>query len=49
MAREVNTILVQIIAEQRGIPVQKAEEIVKGMRSTNLYQVRFFLRRASLR
>jgi NADPH-ferrihemoprotein reductase len=38
MAREVNTILVQIIAEQRGIPVQKAEEIVKGMRSTNLYQ-----------
>jgi NADPH-ferrihemoprotein reductase len=38
MAREVNAILIQIIAEQRGIPVAKAEEIVKTMRATNLYQ-----------
>jgi NADPH-ferrihemoprotein reductase len=39
MAREVNTILGKIIAEQRGIPETKAEEIVKGMRSANQYQV----------
>jgi hypothetical protein len=40
MAREVNTVLVKIIAEQRGIPESKAEEIVKSMRSANQYQVR---------
>ncbi|KAL1303543.1 hypothetical protein AAFC00_006916 [Neodothiora populina] len=38
MAREVNTALVQIIAEQRGIPEAKAEEIVKAMRTGNTYQ-----------
>lgn len=38
MAREVNTLIGQIIAEQRGIPESKAEEIVKQMRSSNLYQ-----------
>jgi NADPH-ferrihemoprotein reductase len=41
MAREVNTILGKIIAEQRGIPETKAEDIVKGMRSANQYQVSF--------
>lgn len=40
MAREVNTVLAQIIAEQRGIPETKAEEIVKNMRASNQYQVR---------
>ena len=40
MAREVNTVLAQIIAEQRGIPEAKGEEIVKNMRSSNQYQVR---------
>lgn len=39
MAREVNTVLTQIIAEQRGLPETKAEEIVKNMRATNQYQV----------
>lgn len=38
MAREVNTILGQIISQQRGIPETKAEEIVKSMRSSNAYQ-----------
>jgi len=38
MAREVNTILAQIISEQRGIPETKAEEIVKAMRTSNTYQ-----------
>jgi sulfite reductase alpha subunit-like flavoprotein len=39
MAREVNQVLVKIIAEQRGMPEAKAEEIVKSMRSANQYQV----------
>ena len=39
MAREVNTVLAKIMAEQRGIPEAKAEEIVKSMRSANQYQV----------
>lgn len=38
MAREVNTVLAQIVAEQRGLPEAKAEEIVKAMRSSNTYQ-----------
>jgi len=38
MAREVNTILGQIISQQRGIEEKKAEEIVKAMRSSNAYQ-----------
>lgn len=40
MAREVNTTLVQIIAEQRGLSEAKAEEIVKALRASNQYQVR---------
>jgi hypothetical protein len=39
MAREVNIVLGQIIAEQRGLSEAKGEEIVKMMRSSNLYQV----------
>jgi hypothetical protein len=39
MAREVNTVLAKIIAEQRGIPESKGEEIVKSMRAANQYQV----------
>ncbi len=39
MAREVNTVLAQIISEQRGIPEAKAEDIVKNMRASNQYQV----------
>lgn len=38
MAREVNSLLIKIIAEQRGVPEQKAEEVVKTMRATNQYQ-----------
>ena len=41
MAREVNAILAQIIAAERGIPENKAEDIVKNMRAANQYQVRF--------
>jgi hypothetical protein len=40
MAREVNNTLAKILTEQRGIPETKAEEIVKGMRAANQYQVR---------
>ena len=39
MAREVNAVLGQILAENRGITEQKAEEIVKNMRAANQYQV----------
>ncbi|KAI9789821.1 MAG: NADPH-cytochrome P450 reductase [Peltula sp. TS41687] len=39
MAREVNTTLAQIIAEQRGLDEAKAEEIVKGMRNAGQYQL----------
>ncbi|KAL8796181.1 MAG: hypothetical protein Q9195_001514 [Heterodermia aff. obscurata] len=38
MAREVSVLLGQIIAEKRGISSEKAESIVKGMRSSNQYQ-----------
>ncbi|KAI1083419.1 NADPH-cytochrome P450 reductase [Whalleya microplaca] len=38
MAREVNTVLAQILAENRGITEAKAEEIVKNMRASNQYQ-----------
>ncbi|EON98957.1 putative nadph-cytochrome p450 reductase protein [Phaeoacremonium minimum UCRPA7] len=38
MAREVNTVLAQILSEQRGISEAKAEEIVKNMRAANQYQ-----------
>ena len=40
MAREVNTVLGKIMAEQRGISESKAEDVVKSMRSANQYQVR---------
>lgn len=40
MAREVNAILVKIIAEHRDKTEAKAEEIVKNMRAANQYQVR---------
>jgi hypothetical protein len=46
MAREVNTALGQIIAEQRGVPEAKGEEIIKNMRAANQYQVRIPLVRA---
>lgn len=39
MAREVNTVLAQIIAEGRGVSEQKGEEVVKHMRAANQYQV----------
>lgn len=38
MAREVNVVLGEIIADQRGLPLQKGEEIVKHMRSSGSYQ-----------
>ena len=38
MAREVNTVLAQIIAEKRGIEVARAEEVVKAMRGAQQYQ-----------
>lgn len=38
MARDVNSLLVKIIAEQRDVPTQKAEEVVKSMRTSNQYQ-----------
>lgn len=38
MAREVNEILAQIIADERGVPKSKGEEIVKQMRTSNQYQ-----------
>ncbi|MCJ1313352.1 NADPH-cytochrome P450 reductase [Agyrium rufum] len=38
MAREVSTVLVKIISEQRGIDEKQAEEVVKHMRSAGQYQ-----------
>ncbi|KAL9126447.1 MAG: hypothetical protein Q9217_004503 [Psora testacea] len=38
MAREVSTMLVKIISEQRGVSMEKAEDVVKAMRSSNQYQ-----------
>ncbi|CAK7567043.1 MAG: hypothetical protein SEPTF4163_005001 [Sporothrix epigloea] len=38
MAREVNSVLAQILASQRNIPVAKGEEIIKSMRTSNQYQ-----------
>lgn len=40
MAREVNSVLAQILAEGRGVSEAKGEEIVKNMRAANQYQVR---------
>ncbi|KAG8527552.1 uncharacterized protein KY384_007704 [Bacidia gigantensis] len=38
MAREVNAKLAKIISEHRGISLEKGEDIVRGMRSSNQYQ-----------
>ena len=38
MAREVNEVLAKTISEQRGVDVAKGESIVKGMRSSGVYQ-----------
>lgn len=38
MAREVSEVLATIISEKRSVPKSKAEETVKAMRSSNLYQ-----------
>ena len=38
MAREVNEILGQIIATERGLAPEKGEEIVKSMRAQGIYQ-----------
>lgn len=38
MAREVNTILAQIVAQQRGVSEAKGEELVKQMRTSGQYQ-----------
>ena len=39
MAREVNTIVGQIMAQERNMPEWKGEELVKNMRASNHYQV----------
>jgi len=39
MAREVNTSLGNIVAQERGLTETQGEEIVKRLRSSNLYQV----------
>lgn len=38
MARDVQSTLIDIISEQRGISRSKAEDVVKNMRTQNLYQ-----------
>ncbi|KAI5785552.1 hypothetical protein DFH27DRAFT_263331 [Peziza echinospora] len=38
MAREVNTTLSKLIAKERGLTLAQGEEIVKRMRTSNLYQ-----------
>lgn len=38
MAREVNLVLGQIIAESRGMGPERGEEMVKHMRSSGSYQ-----------
>ena len=38
MARAVSDTLGKIISEHRGVSVEKGEEIVKAMRSSNQYQ-----------
>lgn len=40
MAREVNIVLSKIISEERGLTLAQGEEIVKRMRTSNLYQVK---------
>jgi len=38
MAREVNDVLGQIIAQERGVDEKKADQVVKSMRSSGVYQ-----------
>jgi len=38
MARAVSDVLGKIISEKRGVSMEKGEEIVKNMRSSNQYQ-----------
>lgn len=38
MAREVNVVLAQLIAEHRGLKAEKGEEMVRHMRSSGTYQ-----------
>lgn len=38
MAREVNVLIGQMLAEQRGLPDAKGEELVKRLRNENRYQ-----------
>lgn len=38
MARDVNAVLGQILADQRGLPAEKGEELVKQMRNNGTYQ-----------
>ena len=38
MAREVNEVLAEVIANERGVDKAKAEQTVKGMRSSGVYQ-----------
>ena len=38
MARQVNDILGEIIASERGVDPKKAEQTVKSMRSSGVYQ-----------
>lgn len=38
MAREVNAVLAEIIADKRGKTKQQGEEVVKSMRSMGVYQ-----------
>ena len=38
MARAVNDVLGKIVSEQRGLSLEKGEEIVKMMRSSSQYQ-----------
>lgn len=38
MAREVHAAFTEIIAQQRGVTSEKAESMIKSMRSNNTYQ-----------
>ena len=38
MAREVSMKLAKIISEQRGVSLEKGDDVVKAMRSSNQYQ-----------
>lgn len=38
MAKEVSKTLAQVIEKERSVPTEKAEQIVKSMRSSGIYQ-----------